>query len=112
MDYSSRKQLVETARNKNLNFREKIILFKEFLRGKEIVLTIIGQTESSEERFKTLKSFGERIIELEKLGFNTCSFNGVKNTVCERGIIRNKDFIRCLDGVWDKVYITTANRKF
>ena len=94
------------------DFKNKVKDLKEFLRGKEINISLVTKTGIETFKFSSLKSFGNKILELETLGAGF-AFSKVGNDLVERRVITEKELSKWVSrGVWNRIYITASTLKF
>lgn len=86
-------------------FKTKVKEIKNFLIGKEIKLTITTKNGIESYSFKTLKNFGNKILELETLGAGF-SISKVSNDFIQKRAVTENELSKCIkNGVWNKVFI-------
>ena len=94
------------------NFKSKASELKDFLKGKKIVMTLVTESNTEKVVFTSLKSFGNKILELEELGFGF-GFDTVGNEFVNRDIKSEANLNKWISrGVWNKITITASNLKF
>ena len=71
------------------NFKSELKRIKNYLINSEIELTIVTDQKQETLIFTNLKTFGDKVLELEKLGAGF-SFSSVSNRLVARGIHRGK----------------------
>lgn len=93
---------------KSTEFKNKVKEIKGFLKGKEIVLSLINKNGIETFKFNSLKAFGNKILELEKIGAGF-SFTTVANSFVEKGIITERELAKWSNqGVWTKIHINAS----
>lgn len=86
-------------------FKIKVKEMKDFLKGKEITLSLMNNNECKLFHFKSLKAFGTMILDLEKKGAGF-SFVHVENSLVQRRFISEMEINKYMNrGVWTKVKI-------
>lgn len=94
---------------KSEDFKNTVKEIKEFLKGKEISLKVVSNNGIDSLKFQSLKSFGYKILELEKLGFGF-SFIKVGNPQVERSIMKQSDLEKWMvRGVWTSIHVNASN---
>ena len=90
-------------------FKTKLKDLKSFLKGKAIHISLTTKSSQTQKiTFNTLKEFGNKVLELEKLGTHF-AFTGVGNTLVEKTMITQKEMIKWTSqGVWNSVYINAT----
>ncbi|UJH91683.1 hypothetical protein LZ575_03065 [Antarcticibacterium sp. 1MA-6-2] len=84
-------------------FKTAISEAKESLRGKTLTVKFVNGGTIKKLSFTSLKSFGNAILEMEKLGAGF-GFIKVGNHIVERGIYKAADFQKVLNrGIWSEV---------
>ena len=93
-------------------FKNKVKELKEFLRGKEIILCLVTKKGAETLKFKTLKSFGDKVLELEKLGAGF-AFVAFGNKYTERRVVTEKELNKWVSGgKWDTVHLSASTLKY
>ncbi len=93
-------------------FKTVIKEAKEALKGKTLIIDFVNGERIEKLRFTTLKSFGNAILALEKLGAGF-GFIKVGNNLVQRGIYKNSDFQTVLNrGKWNEVFFLATTVKF
>ena len=92
------------------SFKSELKRIKNYLINSEIELTVVTDSGLQVFKFTDLKTFGNKVLELEKLGAGF-SFSSVSNRLVEKGIHRGKKtnldyWLRY--GVWTKFSITAS----
>lgn len=92
------------------SFKSELKRIKNYLINSEIELTVVTDSGLQVFKFTDLKTFGNKVLELEKLGAGF-SFSSVSNRLSKKGIHRGKKtnldyWLRY--GVWTKFSITSS----
>lgn len=94
------------------DFKNKVKDLKEFLRSKKINISLVTKTGIETFKFSSLKSFGNKILELEKMGAGF-AFSKVGNSLVERRTVTERELTKWVNqGVWTKIYINASTLKF
>ncbi len=89
-------------------FKLKLKEIKSFLIGKEIKITLVTNKGIEIFTYKTLKAFGSKVLELEKL--EACfSFVTLSNRFIEKRVITGSELTNMINnGVWTKIKINAS----
>ena len=92
-------------------FKSEVKRIKNYLENSTMTITIISNEGTQKIELTNLRDFGNKILELEKLGFGF-NINMVGNRLVQKAIHRGKktnlDYWLSV-GKWDQFYITASN---
>ncbi len=93
-------------------FKTAISEAKEALKGKTLTIEFVNGERIKQYKFSTLKSFGNAILEMEKMG---AGFGFIKagNDLIQRGIYKPSEFQTVLNrGNWNEVFFLATTVKY
>lgn len=92
----------------SITFKSQLSKNKSFLLGKVINVSLITSNGVERFSFVKLKDFGNKILELEKLGAGF-GFSTVENDMVSKRIVTDVEFNKWLgSGNWTKINITAS----